>query len=215
MSILNHPITIAAAIALIILITVPLLSYLLMAEWFSIQNKALRCDDLTGLYDRGALRTKIQHTLKHQSICQLQKQDNRISDAFVLIDLDCFKQVNDTYGHPCGDQLLSHISEILKSNNRSTDIIGRLGGDEFVIYLPHIKSISNVKTHISRITYAIQTSLRSIPEWKNVTVSIGIALAPRDGTDFDTLYNCADIALYEAKKAGKNQAVIYESDLYD
>ncbi|MBT9776525.1 diguanylate cyclase [Clostridium sp. MCC353] len=213
MSFFNHPITIAAAIALIILITIPLLSYVLIVEWFSIQNRIFRFDDLTGLYDRRSLRIKIQHRLKHKTIGQLHRQDNRILDAFVLIDLDCFKQVNDTYGHPCGDQLLSHISEVLKSNIRSTDIIGRLGGDEFVIYLPHIKTISNVKTKVSRITNAVSSSLSQVPQWKHVTFSIGIALAPRDGSDFDRLYERADIALYEAKKAGKNQAVIYGSNL--
>ena len=129
MSFWNHPVIIAAGIAIIALITIPLLAYLLMIEWFTVQSSTLHCDDLTGLYDRKALRTQIQRVLKNLDNTRLRKCGSTVSGAFVIIDLDCFKQVNDTYGHPSGDQLLAHISNILKSNIRSSDIIVRLGGD--------------------------------------------------------------------------------------
>lgn len=208
MSFWNHPVIIAAGIAIIALITIPLLAYLLMIEWFTVQSSTLHCDDLTGLYDRKALRTQIQRVLKNLDNTRLRKCGSTVSGAFVIIDLDCFKQVNDTYGHPSGDQLLAHISNILKSNIRSSDIIGRLGGDEFIIFLTNIMSPEHVEAKVSELSRTVQSSLQTIPEWNQVTISVGVALAPRDGREFDLLYQKADLALYEAKKAGKNQIMV-------
>lgn len=129
--------------------------------------------------------------------------------AVMFVDLDRFKTINDTLGHAVGDQLLQNVTDRLKHCLRETDFIARWGGDEFTILLPQLN-------HIDEATAAAQKILEVLnePFWFDqrefyVSASIGIALAPRDGEDAETLLKNADTAMYRAKQQGKNDYQLY------
>ncbi len=124
--------------------------------------------------------------------------------ALLLIDLDRFKQINDTYGHDAGDALLVETAARLKASVRSTDVVIRLGGDEFAILLSNVDDPKAIEYACTRIADSFAEGLN----FKGVTVpassSIGVALFPYDGDTQERLYKAADVALYEAKRAGRN-----------
>lgn len=127
------------------------------------------------------------------------KKECRGCQALLMIDLDEFKDINDTYGHQSGDEVLKRFAQFLKSEFRQQDIIGRIGGDEFIVFVKNIprETIMEHLQHLQDRLKAVQ-----IKEIHNhyVTCSIGVAYAPADGKDFGTLYRCADIALYRVKQ---------------
>ncbi len=132
--------------------------------------------------------------------------------AILFIDLDGFKQVNDTYGHEGGDTLLKEISSRLKKSVRKSDFVARLGGDEFTIILENIDS----KKDISKISNHIIRAVSKPVELKNtqkafVSCSIGIAMYPKDGNSVDTLISKSDTAMYHAKENGKNSYHFFDS----
>lgn len=134
-------------------------------------------------------------------ITQFLKEDSDSVHALLMIDIDNFKSINDTLGHLTGDMVLVEIASKFKSLFRSTDVVGRIGGDEFLIMLRGIQSDVRAEEKAE----AICDICRGLEfEHRQVTGSVGIAMYPADGTDFDTLYHKADVALYEAKKWGKN-----------
>ena len=184
-------------------------AYLFMLEWNLAKRRVPQHDDLTGLYTRGTIRNHICRRLSHVSRLQRAELTDRSSDAFILLDLDCFKQVNDTCGHPSGDRLLSCIAEALLANTRQTDIVGRLGGDEFLLFLPGIHSEAAAQKKAEDLLQSIRNATDKNTNWAGVTASIGISLTPRHGTTFEELYCKADAALYHAKQCGKNQYAIY------
>lgn len=159
-------------------------------------------DSLTGLYNREAVEETIEKDL---STMPLGKYS-----AILSMDMDNFKEVNDTYGHPEGDQLLKEIALMLTECVRTSDIVGRMGGDEFVIYLKGISSVDMVRDKAEQIKRKTHELGLSKPEWEKVSFSIGCAVAPRDGKNFTSLYKVADIALYRAKEQGKNRCVVYQ-----
>ena len=157
----------------------------------------MACTDiLTNLYNRTGAQQEIEK--------RLSEIVNEI-DAFIIIDLDNFKAVNDCLGHLQGDDLLQEIGKILKSSFRKTDIIARLGGDEFIIYMKDIKSKKNVAKAIKKLLNSLQLSYPWSKGNISVTASVGITLAPRNGMCFEDLYKRADKALYHAKRQGKNR----------
>lgn len=184
-------------------------AYLFMLEWNLARRRVPQHDDLTGLYTRGTIRNHICHRLSHVSRLHRAELTARSSDAFILLDLDCFKHVNDTCGHPSGDRLLSCIAEVLLANTRQSDIVGRLGGDEFLLFLPGIQSEGPARKKAEELLHAIRNATGKNPNWAGITASIGIALTPQHGTTFEELYCKADAALYHAKQCGKNQYFIY------
>ena len=109
-------------------------------------------------------------------------------DAFIIMDLDNFKTVNDCLGHSQGDELLQKIAKTLEENFRKTDIIARLGGDEFIIYMKDIKSKKAVVNAVEKLLSKLQLKY----PWKNgsiqVSASVGIAIVPFDGMRFEDLY---------------------------
>ena len=121
------------------------------------------------------------------------------------MDLDNFKAVNDRFGHLVGDELLKKTAKVLKMQTRESDIQGRVGGDEFVLYLSGIKDRSQVELRAQRICEAV--SRIALPEKgvPTITCSIGIAMAPYEGKNYDTLVKAADRRAYEAKARGKNR----------
>lgn len=159
-------------------------------------------DGLTGLKNRKTFEQAVNaylHKLETDEIC-----------AFMLLDLDYFKNVNDCFGHIKGDMLLIEVAEILRHKCRGEDIIARLGGDEFVIFLKNIKTQENAEALARRIIQKLQKCFETEDGGKiNVSASVGIALAPKTGRDFTTLYNHADEALYCSKKNGKGRYTIF------
>ncbi|MDR0577746.1 MAG: EAL domain-containing protein [Candidatus Accumulibacter sp.] len=133
--------------------------------------------------------------------------------AMLYIDLDGFKYVNDTFGHPVGDQLLLSVAERLKSQVRETDTISRQGGDEFMILLPGIRDTD--VTH--RITTGILDKLSSpfgiAGRAIGISASIGVAYYPQHGEDFDTVMKNADAAMYSAKNSGKNASRVFHDEM--
>jgi diguanylate cyclase (GGDEF)-like protein len=163
-------------------------------------------DSLTGLYNRRQFFNLANHEIE-----QVRRFNRAI--ALVLIDLDDFKRINDTFGHPTGDSVLSGIAGIFQGSTRAVDIVCRYGGEEFAILMPETDSTGS-EMIIQRIRKALEeqnliANLGGFP----VTFSAGIASFDTSRThgpaDLEILIKQADQALYDAKHAGKNRTVIY------
>jgi len=124
--------------------------------------------------------------------------------ASVLIDLDRFKIINDTLGHDAGDALLVKVAERLRGVIRESDSLARLGGDEFAILLPDIHDSEVVEKFCHRLIEAFETPLVVNGETVRATPSVGVAIFPDHGENHDAIYKAADLALYEAKRGGRN-----------
>ena len=170
-------------------------------------NKMARFDTLTGLPNR-----LLVHEALAQALAEAEKWGSRC--AFVMIDLDRFKAVNDTLGHPIGDRLLSRVSERLGQLMSENEVIGRLGGDEFAVVVRDATDTSRVE----RLTHAIIEALSRPYELDQHTLytgaSVGVATGPRDGRTAEMLIRSADLALYRAKDAGGGVVRIYEPQLH-
>lgn len=123
---------------------------------------------------------------------------------------DNFKTINDTQGHLFGDTVLTEMTAGVKRLFRSDDLIGRIGGDEFVVFLKNIPSSDFAQRKAEQVLHLFDTAFAFGKNNFQISCSIGIAMAPAFGTDFTTLYHNADIALYSAKKQGKNRAVLFD-----
>jgi diguanylate cyclase (GGDEF)-like protein len=159
-------------------------------------------DALTGLPNRSMFSK-----LLNQSISEAHRYSRSFSVAF--LDLDRFKQVNDSLGHEAGDQLLQEVAARLRSCVRGSDTIARLGGDEFVLLLPEAASGGNATAVAQKILAVVAKPYTLIGQEFRVTVSIGISSYPQDGSDEQALMKNADIAMYQAKEAGKNNYQFY------
>ena len=149
-------------------------------------------DPLTGVLNRTVFIERLEDIVK--------KNPNEMH-ALLMLDVDEFKQVNDTLGHNAGDEVLKNLTARISSILRRGDLLGRLGGDEFFVFL---KNIPNDEVAAAKAQSICSMNLRPSGANANVSVSIGIAMVPRDGSDFDTLYKKVDAALYREKKRGKN-----------
>ena len=154
-------------------------------------------DSLTGLYVRRYLMVKLQ-----EEIHRAERYNKPLS--VVMVDLDRFKKINDTYGHDAGDRALKTISQFFQKNIRDIDAIGRYGGEEFVMLIPDAdKKAAFCLAERLRKELA-KVKLEDLPP---ITISLGIATYPSDGTDIEELIKKADAAMYEAKRKGRNRAV--------
>jgi diguanylate cyclase (GGDEF)-like protein len=162
-------------------------------------QKLVETDEMTGLLKRETFIRKVNDCLK--------MQDYVIRHAFLLLDIDEFKQQNDTYGHQFGDQVIRDTAELLKSSLRKQDICGRLGGDEFMVFLNGVSSQERVLPRIQQLCEKLH---REYAKKGSVSCSIGVAFYPQNGTDFEQLYHNADIALYEAKRAGRSNYKLFQ-----
>lgn len=170
----------------------------------ALQEKAEQ-DLLTGLYN------KVTTELLIKNLTDVSVKD-QVGGAFFLIDLDDFKNVNDTLGHAAGDEVLSKTAKGLHSLLHPGDIAGRIGGDEFAVYIHHMESkiAANKKAEQMRnILHQIQ--LAAAPSYR-ISGTIGIALFPSHGENFDELYKNADRALYHAKRQGKDSFYLNSID---
>ena len=156
-------------------------------------------DKLTRLYNK----MKIEKLCKMKLEAYVQQENNNTYMALYIIDLDHFKEANDTFGHQFGDKVLIEFSKVLKNNFRPNDCIGRFGGDEFVVMidkLPNTDIIFRKAKTINQL--ACDLAIDEVPA--RISASIGIAIVPQNGTDYDTLFQAADTALYYVKKNGRN-----------
>jgi len=162
-------------------------------------------DNLTGLPNRVLLMDRIEQAIAHA------KRDS-MHVGILLIDLDNFKELNDSLGHAAGDILLKKISERLKNNVRDIDTLVRLGGDEFVIVLVSQSREENVLAKSKELIQIFASPCEIENHMISVTASIGISFYPRDGQDPISLLKNADAALYHAKDIGKNMYQVYLSE---
>ncbi len=163
-------------------------------------------DTLTGLANRARLRDEIDRSI-------LTARRNRTQFAVVFMDLDHFKQVNDTLGHEAGDHLLQVVANRLVRAVRETDCLARLGGDEFVLLAPEVDSAEDVTVITDKIRTQLLQPIPIESQMIRIGVSMGVSLFPDDGQDANTLLRCADSALYQAKAEGRNNVQFYRPEL--
>ncbi len=164
------------------------------------------CDQLTKLPDRVLFNQQL-----NQAILVSNARDIMLGVAF--LDLDRFKNINDTLGHEAGDCLLQQVAERLRNSLRAYDVVARWGGDEFTIMLPGLRSAEDI-THIAeRILKQLSAPFQVKDQELFVTASLGIALAPYDGRDGQTLLRNADAAMYQAKSRGRNNFQVYFEEI--
>ena len=167
------------------------------------KDKAAR-DPLTGLYNQATFLQKVRDSID---------TGNCTEAAVLFVDVDDFKQANDKYGHHFGDTLLCYVAKQLNALFRHTDVIARYGGDEFVVFAPPKMNREVLVDRLDRLFEALSHPYRDETVQYKLSLSIGAAMYPDDGTDPETLLRHADCAAYEAKKAGKNRYVLYTPDM--
>jgi diguanylate cyclase (GGDEF)-like protein/PAS domain S-box-containing protein len=154
-------------------------------------------DALTKLPNRALLRDRYE-----QSVAFAEREGSMV--ALLYLDLDHFKNVNDSLGHPVGDKLLIETASRLVNCVRDTDTVCRMGGDEFVVLLNDIKSSNSVADIASKILTSIAMPFLIDGKELNTSCSIGVCIYPDDGKDFDLLLQQSDVALYQSKNSGRN-----------
>jgi diguanylate cyclase (GGDEF)-like protein/PAS domain S-box-containing protein len=159
-------------------------------------------DPLTRLPNRLLLQDRLA-----QAISSAQRADGKV--AVMFLDLDRFKNINDSLGHECGDALLVEVATRLKRALREEDTVARLGGDEFVVVLRNVRSADDVGPVAHKILDTLHDPFLLDPHQLTVTSSIGISLYPDDGTDSNILMKNADAAMYAAKQTGRNTCVFF------
>lgn len=190
----------AFSIALLVLLQVRFLRW----TAFSLERKmmqAARTDPLTGLHNRGFI-----DELGEREIERAIRHDRAL--AIAMLDIDHFKNVNDTYGHDVGDLVLRTLARIYRENLRAIDHVGRFGGEEFACILPEADA-DEAKACFERLRAIVESTSITTPMGDiHITISIGIALLNEERRSWDQLIKAADIALYEAKNKGRNRVVL-------
>jgi diguanylate cyclase (GGDEF)-like protein len=164
-----------------------------------------RHDPLTTLPNRLMLREAFQ-----RDFAATMKMNCNLAVHF--LDLDGFKSVNDLHGHPAGDAVLREVANRLQGTVRAEDTVSRLGGDEFVVLQTRIAQDSEAEMLARRIIKKLTLPYQFEGKELRISVSVGIAIAPRDGSDLERLITCADTGLYRAKGRGKGQLFFYEAE---
>ncbi|KAF1023563.1 MAG: putative signaling protein [Pseudomonas sp.] len=163
-------------------------------------------DPLTGLPNRTLFESRLQAALNGQ-------QESGGQGAVLFLDLDRFKHINDSLGHPIGDLLLKDIAVRLKEQLRDVDTVARLGGDEFIILLPGLQHASDADTLANKLLACFTPPFQAGEHEFFITASIGTSFYPQDGTDVATLVKNADAAMYRSKAKGRNRVESYTQDL--
>uniref|UniRef100_A0A653E3U6 cyclic-guanylate-specific phosphodiesterase n=1 Tax=Pseudomonas marincola TaxID=437900 RepID=A0A653E3U6_9PSED len=163
-------------------------------------------DPLTGLPNRLLFETRLSAALRDA------QADNQ-NGAVLFLDLDRFKHINDSLGHPVGDQLLVVIAERLKEQLRDLDTVSRLGGDEFIILLPGLNNSHDAETIANKLLACFTEPFNIHDHTFYISASIGISLYPVDGEDVATIVKNADAAMYQSKAKGRNRVERYTVDL--
>jgi len=191
----------------ILIIATALVFILLFIKQLTVRHKLIklaRVDVLTGLANRSSLFEYGQQLVRKYSIEPYEL-------SVLLIDLDYFKRINDDYGHQVGDKVLSRIATLINETMRSRDILARLGGEEFVALLPFADE-NKAKAIAMRINEKIaQYDFSPFGVKGNVTLSIGVASMQKEECSFDDILHGADLAMYQAKRLGRNKVISYQS----
>jgi len=163
-------------------------------------------DPLSGLYNRLSLVEKIEWLIS-------KSKRSHVKFALLFLDLDNFKNINDSRGHEFGDQVLKHVADVLLQSVRENDIVSRIGGDEFVIILPEIEHNKVIVEVIQRLEKNLAQPILFENYKYHITCSIGVTLYPKDGQNVTELLKNADIAMYKSKALGKNNFHFFTEDL--
>ena len=156
-------------------------------------------DSLTGLYNRRYMEETFDREIE-----RIMRKERKIS--VIMTDVDCFKSINDSYGHVVGDLVLAHIAQILKNNTRSSDIVCRYGGDEFILILPECSKAEAISRSETIRTLVAQSNLEfDEKRIHKITLSFGISELPENGTNRIDLIRAADKALYLSKQSGRDR----------
>lgn len=167
--------------------------------------RSAQTDELTRVYSRKYAEQFAEQALTEAGEGTIQ--------AFFIMDVDKFKEVNDVYGHTTGDTVLHRFGELLGSQFRGDDIVGRIGGDEFIILMRNIKNKETVKVKAQQLLEETGKLQFAEMDGKGITISVGIALFPEHGDSYMTLYRSADHALYQTKRNGRNGYTIYGEEV--
>ena len=177
----------------------------IIGKFMDVHEERLQMNRLKKLAEQDPL-TKLHNQASAKKTVSKALDIKGAHTALALFDLDNFKDANDRFGHMFGDQVLKHVADIVRKSVRSSDIAARVGGDEFLLFLAYQGDVRPVVDRIFRALYSGYQSFQ-------VSVSMGIALAPENGADYDTLFHAADQALYAAKKGGKNRYCFYDDSM--
>lgn len=162
-------------------------------------------DSLTGAFNRRHLSDRLKEEFE-----RYQRHQRTIS--LIMIDIDHFKHINDTYGHQCGDEILRAVSRLLGTHLRKIDMLARYGGEEFCCVLPETEADSASQVAERMRMRVAENEFMYDDRPHKITISLGISQLRNDTVDLDMLLREADDALYEAKRAGRNRVVIHRSN---
>lgn len=160
------------------------------------RNKA-EIDLMTGIYNREAGLLKIK-----------QLMYNRVKGAFIIMDIDNFKEINDNFGHMYGDTVIKDVSRVIKKAFGEEDIVLRMGGDEFVVYSIDLVEIDECRRNLEQLLRSLKNAGVGRGKGVSISISVGCSINNKEVVDFNRLYRDSDKSLYEAKKAGKGCFVI-------
>lgn len=168
-------------------------------------EKRAKTDGLSGLLNKKAAEEMIRVMLSGQ------RREDKLC-ALLMIDIDRFKQVNDTLGHAEGDRVIAGVGRILRNSCRAFDVAGRIGGDEFAIFARDIGEPENAMRLAGRILTEMKRTFPESEAQPQITLSIGVALYPEHGSGFDDLFRAADGALYAVKRGGRNGCAMWSPE---
>lgn len=198
------------------------------ASWIEIEDRKLLQAIIRDVTERQLAQEQLTHQAEHDLltglpnrtlITALTKQAlskgvrNNTHTGVLLLDIDRFKNINDTLGHTIGDELLTALSGRIKKTLRDTDTVARFGGDEFIVLVEDIQDISNLALLATKLSKTISSPIFIGQQEMYVTTSIGISVAPDDATHSDQLIQFADTAMYRAKDLGRNNFQFFTSDM--
>ncbi len=163
---------------------------------------SIKHDSLTGLVDKADITRIAQERIDDRNLA---------GTTLAIIDIDFFKNVNDTFGHQYGDTVIRRVADIINTEVGSSGIAGRIGGDEFLIVFYNIEDEESLREHLRRIRDVVKESFseKSIDGKNQITLSIGTATFPKDAASYEDVFMLADYCLYVAKDKGRNRYVIY------
>jgi len=163
-------------------------------------------DALTGLPNRLLFEDRLEQVI-------LKARRNKTKVGILFLDLDRFKQINDTLGHDVGDELLIAVAQRLQKQCRQSDTVARLGGDEFVFILDNLRDRAGAEVVARKIIAAMEEPVKIHGHELHISTSIGIAIYPDDADDIESVIKKADLALYQAKESGRNQYRLYSPEM--
>ena len=184
-------------------------SIIITNKLMNILEKNARTDALTGLYNRKHLEDQLPKIVS-------QSNRSKVPYGILMIDIDFFKKINDTYGHDIGDKAIQIVAQTLNENTRNSDTIIRYGGEEFIVLLHNCNEESIIRV-AEKIRVAFMKKDIPVNANNNInkTLSIGASVFPKDSIDLKECIKNADIALYEAKKSGRNKTIIFEKNMLE